>query len=48
MADFSQLPEMMQNQANFATFLLIIWRIALKAIKYRESALSAIEKRVLG
>ncbi len=48
MADFSQVPEMMQNQANFASILLIIWRNELKAIKYRESALSAIEKRVLG
>ncbi len=40
----------MQNQANFATFLLIIWRNELKAVKYRESALSAIEieMRVLG
>ncbi len=47
MADFSQVPEMMQNQANFASILLIIWRNELKAIKYRESALSALEKRVL-
>ncbi|MGA8903708.1 MAG: hypothetical protein WB661_01725 [Candidatus Bathyarchaeia archaeon] len=43
MADFSQVPEMMQNQANFATILLIIWRNALKAIKYRKQALNAVD-----
>ncbi len=48
MADFSRVPEMMQNQANFATFLLIIWRVALKAVKYCERALSELEMRVLG
>jgi nitrogen-specific signal transduction histidine kinase len=47
MADFSQVPEIMQNQANFAAILLIIWRNALKAIKYRKQAHSAVEMRVL-
>jgi len=43
MADFPLVPEMMQNQANFAAILLIIWRNELKAIKYRKQALSAVE-----
>jgi hypothetical protein len=43
MADFSQMAEMMQNQANFAAILLMIWRNALKVIKYRKQAHSAIE-----
>jgi hypothetical protein len=43
MTDFYQMPEMMQNQANFASILLIIWRNALKVIKYRKQAHNATE-----
>jgi hypothetical protein len=48
MADFSQVPEMMQNQANFAAILLMICRNELKAIKYRKQAHSAIETHESG
>lgn len=45
MANFPWLSEMEQNQASFATFLLIIWRIALNTVKYCEQALNAQEMR---
>jgi hypothetical protein len=45
MANFPWLSKMEQNQANFATFLLIIWRIALNTVKYCEPALNAQEMR---
>ena len=45
MAGSSRLSLMKQNPANFATFLLIIWRIALKVIKYPATALTGIENQ---
>ncbi len=38
---------MEQNQANLATFLLIICPVALNTVKYCEPALNAQEMRVL-
>lgn len=47
MSKFAHLAEMKQNLANLAIFLLMIWRNALKVIKYRTHALSALEMRIL-
>lgn len=47
MANFSRLSEMKQNQANFATFLSMIWRNQFKPVKYRGRTLTAVEMRVL-